>query len=208
MAIIYRTNDLTRWGAGQGANLAASQIDLNFWQLYVMIQGINLGMPVSISSFVVVGSNFYIVLTDGTERGPFQLPLTSWTFRGPWAAATVYSPSDVITNAGAVYLVLFPHTSDSSFSPGANNGMGNNYYGLLSPAAVGIPTAGTTGQVLAKLSNTNYDTGWANTGVPLGGDANQILTKRSGTRVRTQLSHQITIAAMRTPARKLLASMS
>ena len=32
--------------------------------------------------------------------------------------------------------------------------------------------------------------------------------RRSLTRVRTQLSHQITIAAMSTPARKFLASLS
>ncbi len=39
------------------------------------------------------------------------------------------------------------------------------------PAGVGVPTGGTTGQVLKKLSNTNYDTYWAldGGGVPYSG---------------------------------------
>jgi hypothetical protein len=32
--------------------------------------------------------------------------------------------------------------------------------GAAGAAGVGVPVAGTTGQVLAKLSNSNYDTGW------------------------------------------------
>lgn len=34
-------------------------------------------------------------------------------------------------------------------------------FGLTGPAGPGVPTDGLTGQVLTKLSNTNYDTGWA-----------------------------------------------
>ena len=34
--------------------------------------------------------------------------------------------------------------------------------GVQGPAGVGVPTGGTSGQVLAKNSGTNYDTGWVN----------------------------------------------
>lgn len=61
---------------------------------------------------------------------------------------------------------------------------------------VGVPTGGTTGQVLKKASNTNYDTEWADesgavlsvdgktgnvTVLPTGGTSGQVLSKASGT---------------------------
>lgn len=48
-----------------------------------------------------------------------------------------------------------------------------------------IPTGGTTGQVLAKNTGTNYDTSWNNSFVPTGGTANQILKKNSSTNYDT-----------------------
>lgn len=45
-----------------------------------------------------------------------------------------------------------------------------------------VPSGGTTGQVLAKASNADYDYVWSNSsgsGVPIGGDAGQVLTKNS-----------------------------
>ena len=36
-----------------------------------------------------------------------------------------------------------------------------NVSNAAGPAGVGVPVGGTTGQVLKKLSNTNYDTYWA-----------------------------------------------
>lgn len=53
---------------------------------------------------------------------------------------------------------------------------------------VGVPDGGTTGQVLKKKSDTDYDTEWADEsgggsehGIPSGGTANQILAKNSNT---------------------------
>ena len=46
-----------------------------------------------------------------------------------------------------------------------------------------LPTGGTTGQVLAKSSNTNYAAAWQTPtpGLPTGGTAGQVLTKTSAT---------------------------
>ena len=48
---------------------------------------------------------------------------------------------------------------------------------------VGVPDGGTTGQVLVKKSNTDYDTEWADAGagegVPAGGTQGQILAKKT-----------------------------
>lgn len=73
------------------------------------------------------------------------------------------------------------------------DGRTQSYYllgGLQGPQGspgVGVPSGGNTGQVLAKNSNTNYDTVWitssggGGTGnVPAGGTAGQFLSKNSG----------------------------
>ena len=43
----------------------------------------------------------------------------------------------------------------------------------------GLPTGGTTGQVLKKASNTDYDYQWQNTDLPAGGTTGQVLKKTS-----------------------------
>ena len=52
--------------------------------------------------------------------------------------------------------------------------------GATGPAGPGVPTGGTTGQILAKKSGTNYDTKWVNAqgdALPSGGEVGQVLTK-------------------------------
>jgi len=44
-----------------------------------------------------------------------------------------------------------------------------------------LPSGGTTGQVLAKNSVTNFDASWNSSGMPTGGTVNQILKKNSST---------------------------
>ena len=46
-------------------------------------------------------------------------------------------------------------------------------------AGQGVPSGGTTGQVLAKSSDSNYATQWVNGSLPSGGDENQALVKNS-----------------------------
>ena len=44
----------------------------------------------------------------------------------------------------------------------------------------GVPTGGTTGQVLKKSSSTDFDTEWGSVeALPVGGDTGQVLTKRT-----------------------------
>jgi hypothetical protein len=33
MAIVYRTDDGARWGAGKVSNLAPAEVDVNFWEV-------------------------------------------------------------------------------------------------------------------------------------------------------------------------------
>lgn len=45
----------------------------------------------------------------------------------------------------------------------------------------GVPTGGTSGQVLRKIDGTNYNTEWVNNGLPIGGTSGQLLIKNSST---------------------------
>lgn len=54
--------------------------------------------------------------------------------------------------------------------------------GSQGPAGAGIIPGGTVGQVLSKLSNTDYDVAWQTKGgLPTGGTLGQVLTKNSAT---------------------------
>jgi hypothetical protein len=74
MTIVYRTGGA--WGAGQGYNLTALQVDGNFYDLDQRIQAIedNPPVPTNISNMTVVGTQWTIYLEDATVFGPFTLP--------------------------------------------------------------------------------------------------------------------------------------
>ncbi len=131
--IVFRTTDGTRWGPGKGANLTATEVDLNFWYLYFHLQDLIANPPtaVEISDFRVVGSQFFVDLSDHTTYGPFELPVAKWNPRGTWQPSTPYVTNDVFDIGGSLYLTIFDHTSGLTFDAGANDGMGHDYYALL-----------------------------------------------------------------------------
>ncbi len=162
--ITYRTNDITRWGTGQGSDLSAPQIDINFWSLFEQIAALQDGQTSGIDFFNVAGNNFYVHLKDHTVLGPYTLPVAEWNFRGQWLPTTAYEVMDVITDNGAVYLVIFAHTSAGTFNMFANDGLGHDYYGLLleQPSDV-LPAGGTAGQVLTKsVDSPDFEVEWTN----------------------------------------------
>ena len=163
-SITYRTTDGTRWGTGQGANLTGYQIDINFWALYSAVTALqDHAVSNQIDYFNAVGDMFFVHFTDHTVLGPYQLPTAQWNFRGPWQPATVYRNLDIVTNNGAVYMVIFDHISNSTFDPGANDGLGHDYYGLLLEQPQDeLPAGGTAGQRLVMLTGSPYNVGWIN----------------------------------------------
>ena len=183
MTLLYRTTDINRWGVGLGANLSASQIDNNFYELDKAIKLIAPVNGVGISSIDVTDSQFTVRMTDGTVSGPFTLPVAKFSTKGAWTPTTPYKTNDLITALGAVYIVQKDHTSAASFVPGANDGLGNNYYGLLfDPPYHQVPTGGSRGNVLAKTGSNDTDYDWATINpVPNGGVVGQYLAKKSST---------------------------
>jgi len=162
MAIVYRTDGA--WGTGKGANLVAGEVDSNFYDLAQRMLTVETDMPeaaVSIAYFSISGSQFTVHMTDGTQQGPFELPVRAWNFRDEWLPDTIYNIDDVVTANGSVYMVLVNHTSGATFDPGANDGAGNDYYGLLltNPSNV-LPPGGDVGQYLVKTDVPDYVVGW------------------------------------------------
>ena len=59
-------------------------------------------------------------------------------------------------------------------------------------AGQGVPVGGTTGQLLAKTSGTDYATAWTTSpGIPTGGTTNQVLAKTSGTDYAVGWANQV-----------------
>lgn len=177
MTIVYR--DI------KGANLTPNEVDGNFHDLDDRVTDIEENPPEARGISEVTqtgdGGSLNFIMTDSSTEGPFTLPTFGLRFRGEWEAETSYLINDIVTANSAVYLVLFNHTSELEFDPGANNGLGDDYYGLLleTPATT-IPAGGGAGFVLSKVSATDYDLEWANRGVPDGGNIGDFLTKLSG----------------------------
>lgn len=165
MTIVYRTSG--PWGAGKGANLVPAEVDGNFFDVSRRVTVLEDNAPAAsngIAYFNIGGTNnelFYVHMTNGTIQGPFALPQKTWTFRGPWTPSIVYNADDVVTMVGSVYLVLFNHISAAIFDPGANDGLGHDFYGLLlsNPANV-LPAGGLQGQYLVKSADADYAVGW------------------------------------------------
>jgi hypothetical protein len=132
MTIKFKNTDV-RWGAGIG-RLPSLTVDENFYELRTRVETLEAAPPEAVSvdhvSWDSVNNTISIVLTDGYTFGPFTLPAAKFTVVA-WTPLTVFPVNTFVTEGGSTYLVEFPHTSAATFDPGANDGLGHNYYGLL-----------------------------------------------------------------------------
>lgn len=91
--------------------------------------------------------------------------LLSELAKGAWSAVTAYTIGDIVDNNGSSYVCIANSTNNEPpnvtywallAEKGDTGAAGNN--------GQGVPVGGTTGQVLAKASATNYDTAWVAAG--------------------------------------------
>lgn len=162
-SLIYRSPD-PRWGGGLGSDLSALQIDLNFYTLFSAVQTLENNQAAhgaGIDYMVVNGNQLFVHLTDHRVIGPLTIPTANWHPKGAWTPGTNFASFDVVTNNGALYLVLMPHTSGATFSVNSTDGLGHNLYSLLleQPAST-LPSGGTIGQRLVKASGSPYVMKW------------------------------------------------
>jgi hypothetical protein len=188
MTHIYRETDPVsgRWtGNSSGSDLSPFQQDQNWYEVLSAIATINagLGFTVSIAYITQTASTFTFHMTDHTLQGPFVIPQS--TFHSPgdgiWHPLTPYSVNDTCSINGVLYLVIFAHTSAATFSAGANDGLGHDYYlPMLSVPGNSLPTGGAVNMYLKKTDGHDFDVTWGYP-VPVGGTTGQVLSKINGT---------------------------
>lgn len=164
--LVYRTDDLSRWGLGQGSDLAAVTIDINFWTLWSAIDALQSQVvsnsTTSIDYISTVGNLLYIHLTNHAVEGPFAIPVQFWRPRGNWGPITAYLPLDVVSVDGKLYIVNSALTSAATFNAFATDGAGHFIYTLLLEQPMNeLPINGTPGQRLVKLTGSPYTSEWA-----------------------------------------------
>lgn len=116
--ITYRTDGV--WGTGKGSNLTPAEVDANFYDLQQRIDNALNGIApaTGISDISYSNGTVTFELTDATTRGPFELPVAVFNWRGRFAPSTDYAEMDMLFHpATGGYLVLQDHTSASSFDP-------------------------------------------------------------------------------------------
>src|SRR5215472_2710944 len=182
MTVLYVTPG--PWPSNVNRPLHAAEVDGNFWDHEQRIGNIETLSPgTGISSIVQTSSNqIAVTLTNGAVYY-FTLPPLDLTFRGEWAVNTYYNVDDVImvTSLLTVYVVNVAHLSSSTgFSPTAGDGAGNLLYSVFFTVPSNLPTGGTTDQILAKVSGTDFNATWQSSGVPRAGAAGLVLAKNSG----------------------------
>jgi hypothetical protein len=125
--ITYRTNDITRWGAGTGVDLDAVNIDLNFWELYSRMKNLETHPPaaISISNVQVVGTQMQFNMSDGSFFGPFTLPIATFEWRGDFFPGRPYNQLDLVSVPGQGLFMARLASTSTTFDPLAQDGSGN-----------------------------------------------------------------------------------
>jgi len=103
-----------------------------------------------------------------------EIPVSAMSFKGAYDNAVDYAVGDSVSYNGSSY-VMFNNAAAGTLptntsywqivaSKGDQGIQGNDGptgpAGADGDAGVGVPTGGASGQILAKNSNTNYDTKW------------------------------------------------
>lgn len=126
----------------KGAKLTPAEIDANWTEIDGRLIALETNPPeaVSIASMSVTDNNkLRITLTDNSVLGPFTLPTANFNYKAAWLPETGYLANDIISYDNSLYIVLYPHTSDAEFDPGAGDGQGQHYYSLI----MTVPYAGS-----------------------------------------------------------------
>ena len=104
------------WGAGKGSALSAAEFDGNTWELVQLIAAAAGTQGASVSNIVKSGNQLTFYLDNGTEFGPFTLPVATFRWRGGFVGGTTYAGLDLIPVEGVgVVIVLRDHVADPTF---------------------------------------------------------------------------------------------
>jgi hypothetical protein len=122
--------------ADKGSNLTPNEADGNFTYLQTLIASVedNITAGRGIVDITISGDTLTFHMSDSTlETVTIPASTFTWTPKGEWQASTLYAVNDVVSYFGSLYLVIFAHTSHTSFDAADNDGFGHNYYSLILP---------------------------------------------------------------------------
>lgn len=129
--VTFVTTDGTKWGAGKGASLTANEADNDLWELLRRINAVEANPPsaISITNILVEGSQLSFQMSDGSNFGPFTLPIANLRFRGDYVPGQLYFELDLVSvHQQGLFLVRLNHTGADPFNPNATDVGGNALY--------------------------------------------------------------------------------
>lgn len=144
VSLIYRLDGPGH--TGKGSNLTPAEVDQNFQDIQTAIEDLetNAPVPVGIVEFTVdSGTNtFMVYLSDGSEFGPFPLPIIAMKWQNEWEPGRTYNVNDLFTReADGIYIVLQTHESATEFDPDEVTTEGllvQKVFGLPSPTIIPV----------------------------------------------------------------------
>lgn len=147
-------------------SVAVKKVDLSDHLVTVVGAGTS-RIDGDLSLVLLQPSSGAVLVFDGTDWRVeatviFDAGASTLTYRGDWTAGVIYGENDVVTYGGSGYVALEDNIDETPADAASNA-----YWGLLAlrgtPGATGgqgLPTGGTTGQVLAKNSDDSFDATW------------------------------------------------
>jgi hypothetical protein len=133
MTITFRTN--IGIYTGKGSPLTKEEVDGNFYDLLLRTIALEAGGAFGVDSVSYTGSSITFNWSDSTSSGPFNLPVATFTARGPWTNNTPYFYLDFISVTGVgSFLVMEAHTTPvfpAEFDPAAENDSGDPLYFMI-----------------------------------------------------------------------------
>lgn len=131
--LVFRNTTVDFTGKPGNVELTSLEGDYNNFKLgtaIVDLQNLMDAVGAGISSIdQTSATQFTITLSDASVY-TLTMPTATVNGRGLWLPNVNYAVNDLLYYGSAFYSVPFAHLSEATFDPGANDGMGNNYYDL------------------------------------------------------------------------------
>lgn len=134
LAFKNTTSDYTGTGAGLAGRLTSAQADNNNWLIKQAIETLQAATGKTIDTCSATGNQLTITYTDASTD-TITLPSATWSWRGEFAAIS-YSVNDLVSNSGAIYLILQAHTGVIPFDAGRQISSADVYQKILDFPAV------------------------------------------------------------------------
>lgn len=149
----------------KGSPLTEAEFDGNVHNLddrMVVVEAATVGAVHVVDAQINTAGHLELILSDSTviDAGPMPVGGSfAASFKGVWTPLTFYHQNDLFTAPSSNWLgaVLRDHTSASTFSWGANDGMGHDYYAVVIPLAA-APTTVTFSATTHTLTLDDVNT--------------------------------------------------